>query len=96
MERARRGPSLNYSFLPLTPPQPFTPPPEIKNKLEDLYAEALNVFKEKCGEKMREVWAERTPPCAGAARKPKIQRCANRDLGTRQEALVCERKDSCS
>lgn len=40
---------MNYSFLPLTPLIPSHPPPKIKHKLEDLYAEALNLCR-KCGE----------------------------------------------
>lgn len=81
-------------------PHPLTPPPKIKNKLEDLDAEALNLCKksvEKCvGRETLKYGLKQLHPEQGLRGSQKIQRCANRDLGTRQEVFECAKEDSCS
>lgn len=77
-----KGAPLNYSFLPLTPLIPSHPPPKIKNKLEDLYAEALNLCR-KCGEtcqKKRDAYEKfglkrlrPVPDCEGAKKSKDVQ-----------------------
>lgn len=55
---------------------PLYPPPKIKSKLEDLYAEALNLFLGKVWRNVQKdtdetTLAQTAPPCAVVARAPK-------------------------